>query len=170
MYPPSVSTGDQILDTHPSLRVKQQGLVQRQPCCLRPAPNYQMTGSGNSRRKTTLAERIIKTIISREGWAASLNAAVITSGDTTRAGVNSSRGRIARRASSWPTSRTRPRRARSGPRQPPGAGPASPPLRPLPRRAPGPPQAWPRRGAFPAVGGRAHTGEELSEVHAVLGV
>lgn len=116
MYPLSASTGDQIPDRHPSLGVKQRGLVQRQPYSLRPAQNYQMTGSGNLRGETTLAERKIKTIISREGWAASLGAAVIAAGATTRAVVNSLTGRITSQ-----DSRARPPAPREerGPRQPP---------------------------------------------------
>lgn len=47
------------------------------------APGCQVTDSGNLMRETTPAERV-KTVISREGWAASPSAAVITAGAVTR--------------------------------------------------------------------------------------
>lgn len=107
MHPPSISMEGQILDRHPSPRVQQQRLLQPQLYSLWPAQSCQMTGSGSWRRETTPAERI-KPVISREGWAASLSAAVITAGATACVGVNSLTGRITSQVS-WATSPVLPR-------------------------------------------------------------
>lgn len=93
IFPLSISTAGQVLDTHPSLRVQQQRLVQPKPYSLWPAQSYQTNWSGSWRREITPAERI-KPVISREGWAASLSTAVITAGATACADVNSLTGRI----------------------------------------------------------------------------
>lgn len=141
-YPPSLSTRDQIRDTHPSPPAEGRGLGQRQPYAVGEAQTHQRAGSGNLKRETTPAERRIKPIISREGWAASLGAAVITAGATTRAGVNSRTGRVAPHVA----------RHEATPREVGWRGPS------------------PRWGGSPTEGGKAHAGDELSETHAVLGV